>query len=73
MHSDEGLVERLRELLDGRGSVEIRMFGGICCMLNANLCVGVGMRRSSRGSALRHRERCETRPASDQWPSRDDR
>ena len=41
MHSDEGLVERLRELVDGRGLVEVRMFGGICWMLNANLCVGV--------------------------------
>jgi hypothetical protein len=40
--SDPSLVERLRQILDGHVGVEPRhMFGGVCFMLNGNMCVGV--------------------------------
>ena len=36
------IVERLRDALDGKkGIKETKMFGGICFMLNGNICVGV--------------------------------
>jgi TfoX/Sxy family transcriptional regulator of competence genes len=42
MAYDEGLAQRLRELLAGeRGVSEKRMFGGIAFMLDGNMCVGV--------------------------------
>ena len=42
MASDPILVERLRSILAGQQGIEARrMFGGICFMLNGNMCVGV--------------------------------
>lgn len=39
--ADEQLVERLRPLFKRRkGSSEKKMFGGICFMINGNMCVG---------------------------------
>jgi hypothetical protein len=42
MPYDEGLVERLREVLNERTDiVEKTMFGGIAFMLSGNMCCGV--------------------------------
>jgi hypothetical protein len=42
MPYDEGLAERIRELLaDERGVCEKRMFGGLAFLLNGNMSVGV--------------------------------
>lgn len=42
MHSNMEIVERLRDELEGQlGVKETKMFGGICFMLNGNMCVGV--------------------------------
>jgi TfoX/Sxy family transcriptional regulator of competence genes len=42
MASDPKLVARLERLLVGRHSVSARvMFGGVCFVLNGNVCVGV--------------------------------
>jgi hypothetical protein len=39
---DEGLAERVRDLLaDETGVAEKRMFGGLCFLLRGNMCVGV--------------------------------
>jgi hypothetical protein len=42
MAYDEGLAERIRDLLvDEAGVTEKRMFGGLCFLLHGNMCVGV--------------------------------
>jgi hypothetical protein len=42
MAYDEGLAERIRELLDGRPDVvEKRMFGGLAFMVAGHMCCGV--------------------------------
>lgn len=42
MAYDKALAERLAEIIAGRsGMKEKRMFGGICYMLNGNMCVGI--------------------------------
>ena len=42
MAYDEGLAERIREVLsDQRGVSEKRMFGGLAFLLSGNMCVGV--------------------------------
>jgi TfoX/Sxy family transcriptional regulator of competence genes len=42
MAYDEGLAQRVRELLAGRAGVsEKRMFGGLAFLLHGNMCVGV--------------------------------
>lgn len=42
MHSDSKLVARLERLLAGQPGIAARtMFGGICFVLNGNICVGV--------------------------------
>ena len=42
MAYDEGLAERVRQALQGHGSIsERKMFGGLAFMLNGNMCVGV--------------------------------
>ncbi|MGE0874070.1 MAG: TfoX/Sxy family protein [Burkholderiales bacterium] len=42
MAYDEGLAQRLRELLAGeRGVSEKRMFGGIAFLIDGNMCAGV--------------------------------
>ena len=42
MAYDEGLAQRLRELLAGRDDVrERKMFGGLAFMLSGNMCCGV--------------------------------
>jgi hypothetical protein len=39
---DEGLAERIRDLMaDEAGVTEKRMFGGLCFLLRGNMCVGV--------------------------------
>lgn len=41
MTSDEDLIERIRPILSEEiGFSEKRMFGGVCFMLNGNMCVG---------------------------------
>ena len=42
MAYDETLAERVREVLaDEPGSDEKKMFGGLCFLLNGNMCCGV--------------------------------
>ena len=42
MAYDEGLAERLREVLAGRrGITEKKMFGGLCFLLHGNMVVGI--------------------------------
>ena len=42
MPYDEGLAERVRDIFDGREDVtEKKMFGGLCFMINGNMCCGV--------------------------------
>jgi TfoX/Sxy family transcriptional regulator of competence genes len=42
---DENLAERIRVVLAGTGSVrEVRMFGGLCFMLNGNMVAGASKR-----------------------------
>src|ERR1700741_1477735 len=41
MAVDEDLAERMRAVLGGTGTVrEVRMFGGLCFMLNGNMAAG---------------------------------
>lgn len=40
MAYDEGLAQRIREILDGP-STEKQMFGGLAFLVDGNLCVGV--------------------------------
>ena len=42
MAYDEGTAQRIRELLEGRTDVvEKKMFGGLCFMVQGNMCCGV--------------------------------
>ena len=42
MAYDEGLAQRIRELLDDRrGVTEKKMFGGLAFLIHGNMCVGV--------------------------------
>ena len=41
MAYDEGLAQRLRELLEGEPVVEKKMFGGLAMLVDGNMCVGV--------------------------------
>jgi hypothetical protein len=43
--ADEDLAKRMRAVLVGAGSVrEVRMFGGLCFMLNGNMVAGTSKR-----------------------------
>ena len=45
MALDEDLAERMRVALAGRGALrEVRMFGGLCFMLNGNMVAGTSKR-----------------------------
>jgi TfoX/Sxy family transcriptional regulator of competence genes len=45
MAVDEDLAERIRAVLGGTGALrEVRMFGGLCFMLNGNMLVGTSKR-----------------------------
>ncbi|HEY1431191.1 MAG TPA: TfoX/Sxy family protein [Stellaceae bacterium] len=45
MAVDEDLAERMRAALAGTGAVrEVRMFGGLCFMLNGNMLAGTSKR-----------------------------
>ena len=45
MAVDENLAERTRAMLAGAGAVrEVRMFGGLCFMLNGNMVAGTSKR-----------------------------
>lgn len=42
MAYDEGTVQRVRELLEDRPDVvEKKMFGGLCFMVQGNMCCGI--------------------------------
>ena len=42
MAYDEGLAQRIREVLEDRPGVnEKKMFGGLCFLVNGNMCCGV--------------------------------
>ena len=42
MAYDEGLAQRVREALSERdGLTEKKMFGGLCFLLNGNMCCGI--------------------------------
>jgi TfoX/Sxy family transcriptional regulator of competence genes len=50
MPVDEDLAERVRTMLAGAGAIrEVRMFGGLCFMLNGNMVAGT----STRGLLVR--------------------
>ena len=50
MAADQELAERMRAALNGAGAVrEVRMFGGLCFMLNGNMVAGT----SKRGMLVR--------------------
>ena len=58
MAVDEDLAERMRVALAGTGAVrEVRMFGGLCFMLNGNMVAGTSKRAplpvSAKINALR--------------------
>ena len=69
MTEDEVLIGRIRPLLEGRtGFSEKKMFGGVCLLINGNMCLGTW-----KGSLIvrvgkdRHEEtlaRPHTRPAN---------
>ena len=41
MQNEDPLNGRIRQILSGRGKVsERKMFGGVCFMINGNMCVG---------------------------------
>jgi len=45
MALDEDLADRMRAVLTGTGTVrEVRMFGGLCFMLNGNMVAGTSRR-----------------------------
>ena len=45
MALDENLADRMRVVLAGTGAVrEVRMFGGLCFMLNGNMVAGTSRR-----------------------------
>src|SRR5229473_266130 len=45
MAQDEDLADRMRVVLAGTGAVrEVRMFGGLCFMLNGNMVAGTSRR-----------------------------
>jgi len=45
MAVDEALAERMRALLAGAGAIrEVRMFGGLCFMLDGNMVAGTSKR-----------------------------
>ena len=45
MAVDEDLAERMRAVLGGTGTVrEVKMFGGLCFMLNGNMVAGTSKR-----------------------------
>ena len=45
MAADEDLAERMRAVLAGAGAVrEVRMFGGLCFMLDGNMVAGTSKR-----------------------------
>ena len=42
MAYDEGLAQRVREVLEGRTDLtERKMFGGLCFLLGGNMCCGI--------------------------------
>jgi len=42
MAYDEGLAQRIRELVERDGTLtERRMFGGLCFLLDGNMCFGI--------------------------------
>jgi TfoX/Sxy family transcriptional regulator of competence genes len=42
MAYDEGLAHRVRELLEGQSDVvEKKMLGGLCFMVQGNMCLGI--------------------------------
>jgi hypothetical protein len=42
MAFDEGLAERIRERMDEHAAVtEKKMFGGLCFLVNGNMCFGI--------------------------------
>lgn len=42
MAYDEGLAERLRDAMEGTpGASERKMFGGLCFLIQGNMCLGV--------------------------------
>lgn len=43
--ADDGLAERVRQLIAGPGVGEKRMFGGICFLIDGNMAVGASLKR----------------------------
>jgi TfoX/Sxy family transcriptional regulator of competence genes len=71
MALDEDLADRMRAVLAGTGTVrEVRMFGGLCFMLNGNMVAGT----SRRGLLVRvgkdRHAQALARPAQSPWRCR---
>jgi TfoX/Sxy family transcriptional regulator of competence genes len=67
MAVDEDLAERMRAVLGGTGTVrEVKMFGGLCFMLNGNMLAGTSNRgllvRVGKDQYTRALERPNARP-----------
>jgi hypothetical protein len=67
MAYDEGVAQRIREVLDNRDDVvEKKMFGGIAFMVRGNMCVGVNgddlMLRVGKARHAELIERAHVRP-----------
>jgi len=67
MALNEGLAERIRVILAGTGSLrEVRMFGGLCFMLNGNMVAGTSKRgllvRVGKGQHARALARADAKP-----------
>jgi TfoX/Sxy family transcriptional regulator of competence genes len=67
MALNKDLAERIRAVLAGTGSLrEVRMFGGLCFMLNGNMVAGTSKRgllvRVGRGQHARALARADAKP-----------
>jgi TfoX/Sxy family transcriptional regulator of competence genes len=63
MAYDEALAARIRDwLADAPGVTERKMFGGICFMVNGNMCAGVSKDRLMARVGVPHWEEALKRP-----------
>ena len=68
MALDEDLAERVRVALAGTGAVrEVRMFGGLCFMLNGNMVAGTSKRGPLSASAKTNNPLYLRGPAQNPW------
>ena len=64
MALDEDLAERMRVALAGTGAIrEVKMFGGLCFMLNGNMVAGTSKRGPLARVGKDQRSQAMARPA----------